>query len=62
FINSGAHIFGANTRNIALRYVAYKDAEQGNPIHQAILQREEIQRQEQIRRATGYALSRGPFS
>ena len=41
-----------NAKNPTPRYVAYKDAETGNPIHQAILQQEERKRQEQIRRAT----------
>ena len=62
FIKSGLQIFGPNPKNPTLRYVAFKDAETGNPIHQAILQHEECQRQEQIRQATGYALARGPFS
>ena len=62
FIKSRLQIFGPNVKNPTLRYVAYKDAETGNPIHQAILRQEEEQQQEQIRKATGYALARGPFS
>ena len=62
FIKLGLQIFCPNAKNLTLRYVAYKDAKTGNPIHQAILQQEERQRQEQIRKATGYALARGPFS
>ena len=45
-IKLGLQIFGPNAKNPTLRYVAYKDAETGNPIHQAILQQEERERQE----------------
>ena len=39
FVKSGLQIFGPNAKNPTLRYVAYKDGETGNLIHQAILQK-----------------------
>ncbi|KAI5057986.1 hypothetical protein GOP47_0028001, partial [Adiantum capillus-veneris] len=52
FFETGLAIFRPNARNPTLRYIAYKDAEDGDPVHQLIKQQEESQKQEQIRRAS----------
>ena len=61
FIDSGLSIFGPNVQNPALRYMAYKDAEEGDPVHEAIKRQEEAIRREEVRKATGYALSHNSF-
>ena len=40
FFDKGLAIFGPSVKNPTLRYVAYKEAEAGNPVQQAILQAE----------------------
>ena len=36
FFEIGVSIFGPNVANPTLRYVAYKDAKDGDPVHEAI--------------------------
>ena len=43
FFETCVSIFGPNVANPTLKYVAYKDAEEGDPIHQAIKQHKEQQ-------------------
>ena len=40
FFEKGLSIFGPNVQNPRLRYVAYKEAEAGDPIQRTILQAE----------------------
>lgn len=56
FIDSGLSIFGPNVRNPTLRYVAYKDAEEGDAVHEAIRKQEETIRREKVRKATFSAM------
>ena len=60
FFDTGLSIFGPHVQNPTLRYVAFKDAESKDPVHQAILQEEERRRKEDERQATMYALARQP--
>ena len=41
FFDTGLSIFGPHVQNPTLRYVAFKDVEEKDPVHQGILQEEE---------------------
>ena len=63
FIRLGLQIFIPYTSNPTYCYIAYKDAQEGNPIHhQAILAHEQSPRDEDIQWATVVAFAKGPFS
>ena len=58
FFEIGVSIFGPNVANPTLRYVAYKDAEYGDPVHKDIWHLEESQKHEEACKATSYALGK----
>ena len=58
FFEIGVSIFGPNVANTALRYVAYKDAEYGDPVHEDIWRLEKSQKHEVARKATSYAFDK----
>ena len=57
--DTGISIFGPNVANPTLRYVAYKDAEYGDPVHKNIQRLKESQRHEEERKVISYALGKG---
>ena len=61
FFETSISIFGPNVANPTLRYVAYKDAEYGDPEHEDIQRLEESQKHEETRKATSYALGKHTF-
>ena len=59
FFEIGISIFGPNVANPILRYVAYKDAEYGDPIHKDIRRLKEVKRHEEAHKVMSYALGKG---
>ena len=58
FFDTSLSIFGPHVQNPTLRYIAFKDVEEKDPIHhQAILQEEECHRKEEERQAKIHALA-----
>ena len=51
FSDQRLSIFGPNNPNVGARYVAYKDAERGDPAMQQMIELEEKRKQEEIRKA-----------
>ena len=49
FITYGEHVFGSHPTAITSRYVAYKEAEEGNPAALAKAEQEEQKRQDYLR-------------
>ena len=61
FFATGVSIFGPNVANPTLTYVAYKDTEYGDPVHEDIQRLEESKKHEEARKATSYALGKQTF-
>ena len=61
FFEIGISISGPNLANPTLRYVAYKDAEYGDPIHKDIQCLKEAKQHKEAYKATSYALGKGPI-
>ena len=59
FLEIGISIFGLNVANPTLTFVAYKDAEYGDWVHEDIQRLKEAKQHEEARKATSYALSKG---
>ena len=61
FFETGVSIFGPNMANPTLRYVAYKDVEYGDLVHEDVRRLEESQKHEEVCKATSYALGKHTF-
>ena len=59
FFETGISIFGPNVANPTLRYVAYKDAEYGDPVHEDIQRLKEAKQHEEACKVTSNALGKG---
>ena len=58
FSKIGVSILGPNVANPTLRYVAYKDAEYGDLVHEDIRRLEESQKHAKAHKAMSYALGK----
>ena len=61
FFETCVSIFGPNVANPTLRYIAYKDAKYGGPVHKDIRRLKESHKHEEACKATSYALGKQTF-
>ena len=58
FFVTGVSIFDPNVANPTLRYIAYKDAKYGDPVHRDIQHLKESQKHEEACKAISYVLGK----
>ena len=61
FFETSISIFGPNGASLTLKYIAYKDAESGDPVQEDIRRLKESHRHEEACKATSYALGKQIF-